>query len=292
MQPVARNAALGHAMPEMESRASDLETIEVRLLLEGIYRFYGYDFRDYALSSIKRLINKRREREGLASISALQEKILRDGDCFDRFILDLSIGTTALFRDPTFYRTFRKKVVPVLKTYPFVRIWNAGCSTGEEVYSMAILLKEEGMFERTKIYGTDFHAGVLNSAHGRSFSIDKIPEYSENYLHAGGNSSLDKYFTRNHTKVFFDPSLLSNVTFLQHNLVTDQSFLEFNVILCRNVLIYFNRGLQNRVHDLFYRSLCRFGVLCLGKKESLSFTSHESDYRDLDTMHKIYRRIR
>ncbi|HJZ13484.1 MAG TPA: CheR family methyltransferase, partial [Acidobacteriota bacterium] len=272
----------------METRA-DLQTIEVRLLVEGIYRYYGYDFRDYALSTMKRLIARRCAKEGLSSISALQEKILHDSKCLDRFLLDLSIGTTSLFRDPSFYKTFRKKIVPLLQTYPFVRIWNAGCSTGEEVYSMAILLREEGLYDRTKIYATDFNVAVLKSAEDHSFPVDKIEEYSENYLHAGGKFALDQYYSRNHTKVLFDPSLLSNVTFLQHNLVTDQSFLEFNVALCRNVLIYFNRGLQNRVHDLLFRSLCRLGILCLGKKESLNFTSHESDYKELDTVHKIYR---
>jgi chemotaxis protein methyltransferase CheR len=269
----------------------DVEKIEIELLLEGVYRHYGFDFRSYAYSSLKRRLWKRIEHEGLTTISELQQRVLHDPGVMERLLLDLSINVTAMFRDPGFYRAFRETVVPLLRTYPYIRIWHAGCSTGEEVYSMAILLREEGLLERARIYATDLNEVVLERARAGIFPLDKMQEYTQNYLAAGGTSSFSEYYTAMYDGARFDPSLTRNVVFSQHNLVTDGSFAEFNVIVCRNVMIYFDRELQNRVHELFYESLANFGVLVLGSKETLRFSRLEDRYETLDPREKIYRRI-
>jgi chemotaxis protein methyltransferase CheR len=229
--------------------------------------------------------------EGLNTISQLQDRVLHDTAAMERLLLDLSINVTAMFRDPGFYRAFRAHVVPLLRTYPFIRIWHAGCSTGEEVYSMAILLKEEGLYERARIYATDINEVVLQRARAGIFPLEKMKEYTENYLRAGGSHSFSEYYTAMYDGALFDASLTRNVVFSQHNLVTDGSFSEFHVILCRNVMIYFDRELQNRVHDLFYQSLVPFGILCLGNKETIRFTRYEHRYEALNLKEKIYRRL-
>lgn len=267
---------------------SDLATIETRLMLEGIYQVYGVDFREYSLSTMTRKSSEYASGNGLHSISALQELVLHDPRHLERFLWELFVSTTALFRDPQFYVNVRNNLLPWLKTYPFIRIWHAGCSTGEEVFSMAILLFEENLYARARIYATDFQEKVLAVAkHGR-FPVDRIQEYTRNYIQAGGKSSLSDYYIVKGDEAIIDPSLTRNITFLTHNLATDHSFQEFNLILCRNVLIYFNKGLRNRVHDLFYESLPPLGILALGDNESLYFTSHEMDYRDL---HGGYQKI-
>jgi chemotaxis protein methyltransferase CheR len=197
-----------------------------------------------------------------------------------------------MFRDPQMYVAFREEVVPVLRTYPFVRVWHAGCSTGEEVYSMAILLEEEGLGDRVRIYATDINEKVLQTARAGIFPIQKMQEYTQNYLAAGGKRSFSEYYTANYDGARFNSSLMRNVVFSQHNLVTDGSFAEFNVILCRNVMIYFNRKLQEHVHGLFYQSLVRLGVLVLGHKESLRTSRYESLYEAIDPRQKIYRRLK
>ena len=270
---------------------SELEDIEIKLLLEGVFRYYGYDFRNYAPASLKRRIWKIIHLEHLTSISGLQEKILHDHTCLERFLLGLSVNVTAMFRDPSFYLAFRSKVVPLLRTYPFIRIWCAGCSSGEEVYSMAILLQEEGLYHRCRIYATDMNEMVLKQAKAGIFALRLMQEYAQNYLQAGGNQSLSEYYTTAHDKAIFRASLKENIVFSAHNLVTDGSFNEFNVVLCRNVLIYFNQVLQERVHKLLYDSLCLFGVLGLGHKESLKFTPYYRYYEDLASREKLYRRI-
>jgi chemotaxis protein methyltransferase CheR len=271
--------------------ATSVDTTEVRLLLEGIHERYGFDFRDYAEASIRRRILRRVHAEGLATISALQDRVLHDTECMERLLLSLTVHVTSMYRDPLFFKVFRNKVVPLLRTYPFIRIWHAGCSTGEEVYSTAILLEEEGVYDRCRIYATDLSESVLRAAKSGIFTLHHMKEYSENYLQAGGSRSLSDYYTASYERAIFRESLRRNVVFAQHNLVTDSSFNEFNVILCRNVMIYFNRTLQNRVHGLLYQSLGRLGVLGLGRKESMRFTPHEVSFEELDGPEKIYRKV-
>jgi chemotaxis protein methyltransferase CheR len=269
----------------------ELERVEIELLLEGIYRHYGFDFRSYAYSSLKRRVWKRIDTEGLSRVSELQDRVLHDPSMMEKLLLDLSINVTAMYRDPGFYAAFREKVVPTLRTYPFIRIWHAGCSTGEEVYSMSILLEEEGLYERSRIYATDINELVLQRARAGIFPLEKMQEYTQNYVRAGGTRSFSEYYTALYDGALFNTSLTRNVVFSQHNLVTDGSFAEFNVIVCRNVMIYFDRKLQNRVHRLFYDSLGRFGVLALGSKETLRFTDFEDKYEVIDAREKIFRRL-
>jgi len=271
---------------------AELERIEIELLLEAVFRHYGFDFRSYAYASIRRRLWKRIEAEELSSVSELQARVLHEPAAMERLLLDLSVSVTAMFRDPGFYVTFRREVVPLLRTYPFIRIWHAGCSTGEEVYSMAILLEEEGLLERSRIYATDINDAVLQQARAGIFPLNRMQEYTENYIRAGGRRSFSEYYTAKYDGALFSPALTRNVVFSQHNLVTDRSFSEFNVIFCRNVLIYFDRELQNRVHSLFYDSLVMFGILALGSKESLRFSQYEPCYEKLHAREKLYRKVR
>ena len=270
---------------------ADLERTEIELLLEGVFRTYGFDFRSYAYASIRRRLWKRVASEGLRTLSELQGRVLHDRDAMERLLLDLSVNVTSMFRDPPFYQTFRNVVIPLLRTYPFVRLWHAGCSTGEEVYSTAIMLEEAGLYDRSRIYATDINDVVLQQARRGIFPIDRMQEYTENYIRAGGTRSFSEYYTAMYDGALFDQRLVRNVVFAQHNLVTDRSFSEFHVIFCRNVLIYFDKELQNRVHSLFYDSLIRLGVLCLGSKETLKFSKYEACYDRLDTSEKIYRKV-
>jgi chemotaxis protein methyltransferase CheR len=209
----------------------------------------------------------------------------------ERLLLDLSINVTAMFRDPGFYRGFREHVVPLLRTYPFIRVWHAGCSTGEEVYSMAILLEEEGLLGKSRLYATDINEVVLQQARAGIFPLERMQEYTENYIKAGGKRAFSEYYVAKYDGALFNPSLTEHVVFSQHNLVTDRSFSEFNVILCRNVLIYFDRKLQGTVHRLFYDSLVNFGILGVGGKESLKFSQYEDRYEQISS-EKIYRKVR
>jgi chemotaxis protein methyltransferase CheR len=283
----------GQPVPGMPvSYSPDLERLEIELLLEAVYRHYGFDFRSYAYASIRRRLWKRVEGEGLTTISQLQARILHDPDTMERLLLDLSVNVTAMFRDPSFYKEFRELVIPLLRTYPFIRIWHAGCSTGEEVYSMAILLEEEGLYDRARLYATDINDVVLQRARQGIFPLDRMQEYTENYLRAGGKRSFSEYYTAKYDGALFNSSLTRNIVFSQHNLVTDRSFSEFHVIFCRNVLIYFDRGLQNRVHALFYDSLVMLGILALGSKETLKFSQYEPCYEKLSSTEKLYRKVR
>ena len=270
----------------------ELESLELQLLLEGVYRQYGFDFREYAPASLKRRVWRRVYAERLQTITALLEKVLHDPTCMERLLLDLSINVTAMFRDPTFYVAFRQQVVPLLRTYPFTRIWVAGCSTGEEVYSLAILLREEELYDRTRIYATDINEVVLEQARAGVFPLDRMRDYTDNYIRGGGKRSFSEYYLAKYEGALFDRTLTQNVVWAQHNLVQDRSFNEFTVILCRNVMIYFDWSLQNRVHRLFFDSLERFGILCLGHKESIRFTEFEDSYEELDPQEKLYRRIK
>ncbi|MBD2158594.1 protein-glutamate O-methyltransferase CheR [Leptolyngbya sp. FACHB-16] len=266
------------------------EDVEVHLLVEGLYRRYGYDFRNYAQASLKRRIHNFLKVEGLPGISALQAQILHDPACAERLLLGLTVNTTAMFRDPSFYIAFRHQVVPLLRTYPFIRIWHAGCSTGQEVYSMAILLQEEELYHRCRIYATDANEKVLQTARNGIYPHKQMQEYTQLYLKAGGKRTFSEYYTASYGNVILRPSLRERIVFGEHNLVTDGSFNEFNVIICRNVLIYFNQLLQNQVHELFYNSLCKFGILGLGKQETIRFTKYETAYEDLVKAERLYRR--
>ena len=271
---------------------SDPEAIEVQLLLEAVHRRYGFDFRDYAYSSIQRRIWNSVRAEELQSVSELQGKLLRDPACMERFLLSVTVNVTSMFRDPGFYRAFRARVVPHLRAYPFVRIWHVGCSTGEEVYSMAILLHEEGLFPRCRIYATDMNEEVVARAKAGIFPPDSVQEYTRNYFQAGGTVSFSDYYTARYEGVIFQRFLGENIVFAQHNLVTDSSFNEFHVILCRNVLIYFNDALSTRVHRLLYDSLAPSGFLGLGGQESIRFTPHEACYEELDRTERLYQRVK
>ncbi|MBV9390111.1 MAG: protein-glutamate O-methyltransferase CheR [Chroococcidiopsidaceae cyanobacterium CP_BM_ER_R8_30] len=269
----------------------ELETLEIELLLEAVFRYYGYDFRNYAPASLKRRVWNAIQAEGLTTVSGLQDKVLHHRDCLERFLLMLSVNVTAMFRDPSFYLALRHVVVPLLKTYPFIRIWHAGCSTGEEIYSMAILLQEEGLYDRCRIYATDMNEAVLKQAKAGIFALDRMQDYTQNYQQAGGKRSFSEYYTSGYEHVIFSSSLKRNLVFSQHNLVGDGPFNEFNLIVCRNVLIYFNKILQERVQTLFYKSLSRFGILGLGRQESLKFISYYQDYEELVGCEKLYRKI-
>ena len=271
---------------------SALERLEIELLLEAIYRHYGHDFRSYAFSSLRRRFRKRLEAEGVATFSALQECVLHDSEAMDRLLRDMSVNVTGMFRDPTFFLALRQNVFPILRTYPFVRIWHAGCATGEEVYALAMLLEEEGLYDRCRIYATDMNADALDKAKAGIFPVARMREYTANYLQAGGTRSFSEYYTAKADAALFDPRLRRNVLFAQHNLATDTSFSEFNLILCRNVLIYFDRSLKERVYKLFADSLASLGVLCLGRRESLRFTAVETEYEEFDGKERIYRRQR
>ncbi|MEO6713397.1 MAG: protein-glutamate O-methyltransferase CheR [Mycobacteriales bacterium] len=268
------------------------EDLEIDLLLEAVFREYGFDFRHYARASIRRRLWKRVFAERLETISGLQEAVLHDSACMERLLLDLSINVTSMFRDPTFFASFRANVVPVLRTYPFIRIWNAGCSTGEETFSLAILLSEVGLYDRTRIYATDINESVLRTAARGVFPLAKMREYTENYLAAGGSRSFSEYYVSRYDGAQFDRSLTDNMVFAQHNLVSDRSFNEFHVIVCRNVMIYFDKDLQERVYGLFADSLAHLGVLALGRKESIRYTSYADRFDALDEQEKLYRRMR
>lgn len=270
---------------------AELEAIEIHLLLEGIFRRYGYDFRGYSRASLGRRVGNAIRSEGLATISGLQEKVLHDPDCMERLLLGLSVHVSSMFRDPDFFLSLRSRVLPILRSRPFVRVWNAGCSTGEEVYSVAILLKEEGLYDRSRIYATDLSDAVLKRARDGIFPLDAMRDYTLNYVKSGGGESFSEYYTAAHGHVAFHPSLRENIVFSQHNLATDGSFNEFDLILCRNVMIYFARPLQGRVHCLLYESLAPSGVLGLGAKESLEFTPHRDRYEPLVPAQKLYRRV-
>lgn len=269
----------------------DLEALEIALLTEGVHRRYGLDYRNYAYASLRRRVWNAVRAEGLETVTSLLDRVLRDAEAMERLTLELTVNVTAMFRDPTFYASLRERVVPLLRSHPFVRVWHVGCSTGEEVYSTAIMLEEEGLYERARLYATDVNEAVLQTARKGIFPRSVMPEYARNYAQAGGKGDLSDYYRAAYDYVIMRQSLRRNVVFAHHNLATDGSFNEFHLILCRNVMIYFDRVLQDRAHRLFYASLRRFGVLALGRKEALHGTAHEADYEPIDPVEKIYRRL-
>ena len=269
---------------------TDSENIEIELLLEAIFRKYGYDFRNYSRASLKRRINNILLSSKLENLATMQHRVLYDKKFFDSVLLDLTVNVTEMFRDPTFYRALREKVIPVLKTYPFIKIWHAGCATGEEVYSMAILLQEEGLLSKTVLYATDIDDKVLKIAREGIYPLDRIKEYTQNYQKADGSGYFSDYYTAKYEAAIMDSSLKKNIVFSQHNLVTDGIFGEMNLVICRNVLIYFDRDLQNRVLQLFHDSLTRKGILCLGSKETIKFSTVKNLFTEYDGKEKIYKR--
>lgn len=272
--------------------APELEVIEIELLLEGLFKCYGYDFRQYAPASIRRRILAAVEAEGTESISALGARMLHDPECAERVLLKLTVHTTAMFRDPGFYRSWRGKALPWLKEQPFVRLWCAGCSSGEEVYSLAILLHEEGLYERCRIYATDLSPAVTRQAKAGIYPLAAMQEYTKNYIESGGKHEFSAYYTADGENAVLRDRLRRHIVFAEHNLTTDASFNEFHAVLCRNVMIYFQKPLQDRVHRLVHGSLAHSGFLALGRNESMKFTPHEGDYEEVDRSEKLYRKVR
>ncbi|CAM4330831.1 CheR family methyltransferase [Paenibacillus alkaliterrae] len=272
-----------------DARQDSLKQIEIDLLLEGIHRTHGFDFRHYLRSSLSRRISHRMNVEGLSTITALLEKVLHEPKFIDKLLNDFSIKVTEMYRDPGFFLAFRRDVVPFLKELPEIRIWHAGCATGEEVYSMAILLLEEGLLGKARIYATDMNENLIAFAKQGKFPLKRMQSFTKNYLQAGGTKEFSSYYTTDHEHAYFHPYLKENMMFAQHNLATDRSFNEFHIILCRNVLIYFDADLQNRVHDLFIDSLSASGFLCLGSMESL-ISAHKPQYEDFNAAERIFRK--
>jgi chemotaxis protein methyltransferase CheR len=266
------------------------EDIETALFIEAIKMKYGYNFSEYSRAHIKRRIRNRLVKSGMNNILELAHRVLEDEDFFRTVLLDFSINVTEMFRDPHFFNYLRKSIIPVLESYPQIKIWHAGCSSGEEVYSMAILLKECGLYDRCQIYATDFNEKILEKAKDGIYSLEAIKEYTKNYILAGGTNSFSDYYLAKYDNAILENDLKKNLTFAQHNLVTDGSFGEMNLIICRNVLIYFNRSLQNRVDGLFLDSLVKGGYLCLGSKETLSYSDVADQFDTISGEFKIYRK--
>lgn len=285
------NTSIEQNVLSLDITNEDVENIEITVLLEAVFQRYGFDFRHYARASLKRRVRNCVRAEKVKTVSALQEKLLYQPACMERFLLALSINVTSLFRDAGFYRAFREKVVPRLRTYPFIRIWHAGCSSGEEVYSLAILLQEEGLYDRVRLYATDMNEVILARAKDGIYPLERMKDYAQNYVRAGGKRTLADYYTTQYERAIFHASLKKNIVWSQHNLVTDGSFNEFHVILCRNVLIYFDQTLQTRVHQLLYESLINFGMLGLGQMESIQFSPYETCYEAQDSLEKWYSKV-
>jgi chemotaxis protein methyltransferase CheR len=273
-----------------EEEISRIQDIEIRLLLEAMNNKYGYDFRNYSSAFLKRRLTGRLKKSNLDSISCMQHKVLYDPEFFQTILLDLSLNVTDMFRDPRFFVAIREKVLPLLRTYPYFKVWHAGCSSGEEVYSLAIMLREEGLFDRCLIYATDFNNAVVNKASEGIYPVERMKEYAENYYKAKGREDFTDYFTVKYGSAIIDQTLKKNIVFSNHNLVSDGIFGEMNVIVCRNVLIYFNRELQNHVISLFHDSLVPGGILCLGLKETLIFSHLKNNFEMLHRMN-IYRKV-
>lgn len=274
----------------MLSEPEMLEKTEILLLLEGIYKAYGYDFRNYNYDIIKCRILGFIRNEHLSTISSLQDRLLHDPHSMSRFADAITINYTSMFADPEFSLVLRKSLVPILKTYPSVRIWLSGCATGQEAYALAILLHEENLYERSRIYATDVSETALMQAKAGIISSSLLKEYDDNYVQAGGMASLSDYYSTNSGNTMFHPWLKKNIIFAQHNLVTDQSFNEFNLILARNALFYFDSDLRVRVLELIHESLTMFGIVALGKKETLQGSVIEKYYEEFDPENNLYRR--
>ncbi len=268
------------------------EAIELDLLLEAIHRHHHYDFRGYSRASLQRRVDRAMRRFGLDSLSQLQHHILREPKVFNELMGFLTIQVSELFRDPHYYKALREHVVPHLRTWPSLKVWIAGCANGEEFYSLAILFREEGLEDRTIFYCTDISPAALEKAEAGIYDVERIPQFTENHRRSGGKSSLSDYYTAAYGAAVFDKSLRRRAVFAEHNLASDEVFSEMQLISSRNVLIYFDRELQDRAIGLFGESLVRGGFLGLGSKETLRFSSQSAAFDDFDEREKLYRRNR
>lgn len=277
-------------LPHENGSGDKIEDIEIRLLLEALFVRYHYDFRNYAMASVKRRMRQAREQMGFATISAVQEAVLHDASMLPRLLGFLTVQVSEMFRDPSYFRAIREKVVPHLRTYPSLKLWVAGCSGGEELYSFVILFREEGLEERTIFYATDINQDALQIAETGIYSVERLQLFTENHRKSGGKSSLSDYYSTGYGRASFDKTLRRNVVFSDHSLVTDAVFGEMHLVSCRNVLIYFDRPLQDRAIGLFKDSLPRKGFLGLGAKESLRFSDHAGAFKEFVREEKIYQR--
>jgi chemotaxis protein methyltransferase CheR len=279
------------AEPAIATGEREVEAVELELLLAGIAEHWGYDFRRYARASLRRRVRQAMHKEGVATISALQDRVLHDPVALGRFVATVSVHTTSMFRDPDFYVALREHVFPLLKTYPYARIWHAGCASGEEVYSLAILLEEAGLYDRCRIYATDISSVLLERAIRGVVAAEQIKSHAEDYRRAGGTRDFREYYVSDSEHALVRERLKRNVVFSQHNLAGDGVFNEFHLVLCRNVMIYFDEELRERVLELLCSSLVRFGVLGIGRKESLRYTGFESRFEPLGA-EGLHRRVR
>ncbi len=275
-------------MKKLQEEMLENQDIEIRLLVQAIFEKYGYDFRNYSQAHIKRRILNRFQLSGMSSVSQMIHEVLVNHKYVDQLLLDLSINVTEMFRDPTFYKAVREQVVPLLRSFPFIKIWHAGCSSGEEVYSMAILLKEEGLYNKTQIYATDFNPLIIRQAKEGLYPVSRMKEFTMNYQRAGGKASFSDYYTASAESAKLLDLLKKNIVFATHNLVTDSVFAEVNMVVCRNVLIYFDRRLQDKVIGLFADSLSGGGILCLGSKENLQFSGYYGNFDTVVSSERIY----
>lgn len=274
-----------------EAKAAETFNLELKLLLETIFEKYSYDFRGYAMTSVRRRVLSAMSKFDIKTVTRLQEKVIHDESFFSDLLQYLTVPTSEMFRDPNYFSAIREKVVPVLKTYPSVKLWIAGCSTGEEVYSFAILFKEEGLLDRVMIYATDINPVSLKKAEQGVFPLDKVKEYTLNYQKSGGKASFSDYYTADYGSIIIDRNLRKNVVFADHSLATDQVFSEVQMVSCRNVLIYFEKELQDRALSLFWESLPRKGFLGLGSKESIRFSGLKDRFLEFSKDERIYQRI-
>jgi chemotaxis protein methyltransferase CheR len=270
---------------------SNIKDEEVAVLVNDLLEIYGYDFTDYAKASLKRRINRLFVLDRFPSFAEFRYKLRFDNTYLKRVVEEITVNVTEMFRDPSFYKTLRQEIVPVLATHPFIRIWHAGCSTGEEVYSMAIILQEANLLHKTLIYATDINPGVLDKAGKGIFPLGQMKQYSENYILSGGQKDFSSYYTAKYDLAKFDDRLRDKMIFATHNLVSDRSFNEFQLVLCRNVLIYFDKELQDKVFNLFDESLEKFGFLALGSKETMKFSSVGKKFRQVPNKEKIWRKV-
>lgn len=268
-----------------------ISDIELNLLVEAIYHSYHYDFRGYARASLRRRLAAALHHFGCATLSQLQGRVLHEPAVFGGLLEYLTVQVSEMFRDPGYFLALREKVVPLLRTYPSLKIWIAGCSTGEEAYSMAILLREEGLLERSLIYATDINPNALRKAEAGIYDAAKVPDYTENHRRSGGRSSLSDYYSAAYDRVILDKSLRRHIVFSDHSLATDSVFAEVQLVSCRNVLIYFDRELQSRALDLFHEALCRKGFLGIGLRESLRFSSHADAFVEIAREDRVYQKV-
>ncbi|TDR44982.1 CheR-type MCP methyltransferase [Tahibacter aquaticus] len=266
------------------------QDLELELLVEAIYHSYHYDFRSYARASLRRRLQVAMQRFGCTSLSQLQGRVLHESEIFGELLEYLTVQVSDMFRDPSYFLALREKVVPLLRTYPSLKIWIAGCSTGEEAYSMAILLREEGLLDRSLIYATDINPNALRRAEAGIYDVAKVPDFTSNHRRSGGRSSLSDYYSAAYDRIILDKSLRKHIVFSDHSLATDSVFAEMQLVSCRNVLIYFDRALQSRALDLFYEALCRRGFLGIGLRESLRFSSHADAFAEFVREDRIYQK--